>query len=53
MIPSVVLDGRLMLSGEIDYCKDYFPVCSKELNNENEMPDDRGLVLGYQALLAL
>ena len=49
MIPSVVLEGRLMISQEMDYCEDYFP----EENGGSETQDDTGLIVGYQALLVL
>ena len=49
MIPSVILEGRLMMSQEMDYCEDYFP----EKNDECESQNDMGLTLGYRALLVL
>ncbi len=53
MIPSIIFDARLILSHENNFCGDYFQSRLNEENNENEMDDDAGLVLGYQALLVL
>lgn len=53
MIPSIILEGRLMMSQEMDYCEDYFPVCRSLESDENEAQDDTGLIVGYQALLIL
>ncbi len=52
MIPSIILEGRLMISREIDCCDDYFPVFGN-LDNKDELQDDTGLIVGYQALLTL
>ncbi|MBP1749787.1 MAG: hypothetical protein H6Q52_2326 [Deltaproteobacteria bacterium] len=57
MIPSVVLEGRLMLSDENTYFEQIFPNSGNQKapgrNNERENPDDAGLCLGIQALLTL
>lgn len=53
MIPSIILEGRLMISQEIDYCEDYFPTYGNLENDENGTQDSVGLTIGYQALLVL
>jgi len=56
MIPSVILEGRLMLSDENNYFDKMFQdnvQANSGRNGENETPDDAGLCAGVQALLTL
>ena len=53
MIPSIIFEARSILSHEIDYCEDYFPVSEKCDDEQNDTQDDTGLILGCQALLVL
>ena len=57
MIPSVILEGRLMLSNEHNYLDTMFRNDIAEAmpgrNDENATGDDAGLCSGVQALLTL
>jgi len=53
MIPSVILEGRLMLSDENKYFDKIFRDNFAQLSNEEQRPDDAGLCAGVQALITL
>ncbi len=56
MIPSVILEGRLMLSNEDNYFEEMFQGNARTMlgrENETEQADDPGLSAGVQALLTL
>ena len=56
MIPSVILEGRLMLSNENNYFDKMFQdnaPANSVRNSENGTPDDSGLCKGVRALLTL